>query len=408
MDKPLIAVLLTIFLLPTVIAAQSGDLRIYIDCSSCDMNFIRQEMNYVDHVRDQALADVQLLISRMGNASGGDSYELSYAGRNAFDKMDYELTLAVPPTATNDEVRKRLLQRIELGLTPYAMQTGMADDMAIQVGKDEVEERQAPAADPWRNWVFEVYGEGELEKESSRNSFDLEAGAELDRVTEDWRIRIKLETNYTENRFSSQEQEFVSARQHHYAKASMVRSLGSHWSAGIFGGARHSTFSNLAFSYDVRPAVEYNFYPYREVLRREITLAYKVGFLRNRYIEKTIYGKTEEQLFHQSLDFEVRFRQPWGDISSSLEASAFLHDLSKNRLELDSYVAVRIFKGLAVRVSGEVELIRDQLSLPAGDASIEDILLRQRQIATDFEMEVGIGLSYVFGSTFNNIVNTRL
>ncbi len=73
-----------------------------------------------------------------------------------------------------------------------------------------------------------------------------------------------------------------------------------------------------------------------------------------------------------------------------------------------SYVSVRVFKGLAVRFSANLELVRDQLNLPVGDASIEDILLRQRQIATDFEMGIGIGLSYTFGSAFNNVVNTRL
>ena len=71
-------------------------------------------------------------------------------------------------------------------------------------------------------------------------------------------------------------------------------------------------------------------------------------------------------------------------------------------------VAVRIFKGLAVRFSANVQLIRDQINLPVGDASLEDVLLRQRQIATDFTAGTSVGLSYTFGSAYNNIVNTRL
>jgi hypothetical protein len=63
---------------------------------------------------------------------------------------------------------------------------------------------------------------------------------------------------------------------------------------------------------------------------------------------------------------------------------------------------------LSVRFSGRFEIIRDQINLPSGDASIEDVLLQQKQIATDFEMGFDVGLSYTFGSAFNNIINTRL
>ena len=42
------------------------------------------------------------------------------------------------------------------------------------------------------------------------------------------------------------------------------------------------------------------------------------------------------------------------------------------------------------------------------EASIEDLLLRQRQISTNFQNRISLGLSYTFGSIFNNIVNTRL
>lgn len=406
------------FFLTTVLAllfslaapAQAGYLQVFIDCSSCDMGYLRQELRYVDHVRDQALAEVSVLINRQGNAGGGDSYELQYAGKKRFRETTFVLDFMVPPTATNYEVREALRQRLEQGLLPFLLQTDLSHRMDINIDPSAVVASDSlnSSSDPWRNWVFELYGEGNLARESSRSSLDLETGAEIDRVTEDWRVRIDLELNFSENRFLSKEERFVSRRQHHYATGSLVRSLGPHWSAGLFGGVHHNTYSNLALAYDLRPAVEYNLFPYREVLRRELTLAYKIGYLHNRYIEPTIYNRLAERLFHHSLDFEVRFRQAWGDISSSLEVSTFLHDFSKNRLELDSYIAIRLFKGLAVRVSTELQLIRDQITLPAGDASLEDILLRQRQIATNFEMEVGIGLSYVFGSTYNNIVNTRL
>ena len=53
-------------------------------------------------------------------------------------------------------------------------------------------------------------------------------------------------------------------------------------------------------------------------------------------------------------------------------------------------------------------LIRDQISLQKGNASIEDLLLQQKEIATDFYSEFRVGLSYTFGSAFNNYLNSRL
>lgn len=77
-------------------------------------------------------------------------------------------------------------------------------------------------------------------------------------------------------------------------------------------------------------------------------------------------------------------------------------------MQFNSNFNVRVLKGLAVRFASRYEIIRDQINLPGGDASIEDVLLQQKQIATDYDLGFSVGLSYTFGSAFNNIINTRL
>jgi hypothetical protein len=156
------------------------------------------------------------------------------------------------------------------------------------------------------------------------------------------------------------------------------------------------------------PAIEYNIFPYSEVLKREIVFAYKIGYLYNNYIETTIFGFEDESIWNHSFDVQVRYRQPWGNIFSRIRASSFLEDFSKNRLQMNSNVSVRVIKGFSVRFSGNLEFIHDQVNLPAGNASLEDVLLQQKQIATDFDLGFSVGLSYTFGSAFNNIINTRL
>jgi hypothetical protein len=90
-----------------------------------------------------------------------------------------------------------------------------------------------------------------------------------------------------------------------------------------------------------------------------------------------------------------------------LRASSFLDDFSQNSIEFSGDLSVRLFRGLRVDFGGGFERIRDQISLPAGGLTEEEILLRQRERASDYRFYVEMGLSYQFGSIFNNVVNNR-
>ncbi len=380
----------------------------FLDCN-CEKRYIQQEIDFVSHVRDQDLANVKLFIYDIANGSGGRTYKLDFTGAGSFEGTTNGLSFDSTANMSSDEVRKGLLQRIKTGLLKYVIQSDVADKIEYNISVEGMKERQdINFDDPWNNWIFEVRGEVDVSSEASRNQFRYELGFESDRVTEKWRIRGDMEMSRFSSRFKNDGEEFTSERERYSARGSIVRSLSDHWSAGIFGGAVHNTYTNLNISTDLRPAIEYNIFPYREVLRREIVFAYKIGFIYNDYMETTIFGKDKESIFSHSLDVGLRFRQPWGNVFTRVTASTFLNDWSKNRLEIDSYLSVRILKGLSVRFSGDLKLIQDQINLPAGSASLEDVLLQQKQIATNFEVGFGVGISYTFGSAFNNIINTRL
>ncbi len=383
-------------------------MRLYIDCN-CDKNYLRQEIQYVGHVRDQSQANIKLFIYDIANGSGGRKYNLEFEGKDDYKDIFGKLTYDTTASMTSDEVRKGLLKKVQSGLLKYVLESGLADQVTYTVKSDGTGEvQEVDFTDPWNNWIFEVYASAKLDKESSRKEFEYRGGFESDHVTEKWRIRTDLGLYQANSEFERDGETFTSERYRYSGNGSIVRSLSDHWSTGIFAGARHDTFTNLDFRYYFEPALEYNIFPYREVLRREITLAYKIGYLHNDYIEQTIFGKLEEGVFSHSLNIQVRYRQPWGNVSAQLLGSTFLNDFSKNRFRVNSSLSVRVFKGLSVRFSGRFEIIRDQINLPGGDASIEDVLLQQKQIATDFELSFSVGLSYTFGSAFNNIINTRL
>ncbi len=387
---------------------EKDPIKLFLDCS-CERNYIRQKIPFVNHVRDQSLANVQLFIYDVANGSGGRTYLLDFKGIKDYENIVGKLSYETSPTMTSDEIRKGLVIKIKSGLLKYILESGLVEDITYTVNEDGTEEiQELNFDDPWNNWIFEIYGEADLSKESSRNEFEYEVGFESDRVTEKWRIRADLELNQATSSFEQNNETFTSERLRYSADGSIVRSISDHWSTGIFAGARHNTFTNIDFSTSISPAIEYNIFPYREVLQREIVFAYRIGYFYNNYIDTTIFGQNSEGVFNHSLDIQLRYRQPWGNIYTRLRGSTFLQDFNKNRIQLFGRLSVRIFKGLAVTFSGNFEVIRDQINLPSGDASIEDVLLQQKQIATDFELGFRVGLSYTFGSAFNNIINNRL
>ena len=262
--------------------------------------------------------------------------------------------------------------------------------------------------DKWNYWVFELSGSYNGDKEESRKTNRYEIQFEIDKVTEDWRIGIDLERNETNREFYSDDNVYLSNRKTTSLRGRVVRSISDHFSAGAFFGAYQNTYENIDFNRYLAPAIEYSLYPYKDVLSKEITLAYRIGTGKRNYIEETIYGYTEQKLTSQTLSLNIRFRQKWGNISSYINGTQFLNDGTKKRFSLRSDLDIRVFEGLAVRLSGNINLIREQYSLAAGNTSVEDLLLQQRQIATDYRTNFSIGLSYTFGSIYNSIINTRL
>ena len=394
-------ILLTI---TSVSIAQEDKVKAYLDCSRCDENFIKQETSFLDYVRDQDLADVVILIRDIWNPSGGRSYEIEIDGNNEFTDIYSTTKVSGFSTDTSSSLRDKILNKLKLALVPFLDKAKYDLNVKIDTNFDDLEIND----DKWKNWVFELSGSYDSDKEESRRSNRYEIQFEIDKVTEDWRIGIDLERDERNREFYSDDNVYLSNRKTTSLRGRVVRSISDHFSAGVFFGAFQNTYENIDFNRYIAPAIEYSFYPYQDVLSKEITLAYRIGTGKRNYIEKTIYGYENQTLASQTLTLNVRFRQKWGNISSYIDGTQFFNDGTKKRFSLRSNLDIRVFEGLAVRFSGNVSLIREQYSLAAGNTSVEDLLLQQRRIASDYETNFSIGLSYTFGSIYNSIINTRL
>jgi hypothetical protein len=107
------------------------------------------------------------------------------------------------------------------------------------------------------------------------------------------------------------------------------------------------------------------------------------------------------------MDVSYRVRHPWGSFNAFLGTSQHLKHPDRYRINLNVSTDVRLFKGFSFNVYGGYSRIKDQVSLIKGAATQEEILLRLRQLATDYSYNFGTGFSYTFGSIFNSVVNPR-
>ena len=386
--------------------SQEDKIKTFLKCS-CDARYIQQKTLFIDYVRDQNLSDLDVFVFEIGNGSGGIEYTFNFYGKKEFNNREESVAVFLDPILTSNERREKLLNTYMLGLAFMLQNTTYEENFEVSYNMPE-NVLSTKTFDKWKNWVFEISGSFDYEDEKSINEKEYRLDFEIDRVTDLWRVRSDFGFQNNVKTFLGDEDNYNSVRDRIYFSGSVVKSISEHFSTGVFGSFQKDTFSNFKSFLNFSPALEYNIFPYREVLNREITFAYKIGYSNYDYIEETIYGYLNEKLFVQSLTLNLRYRKNWGGIYSYLSASQFLNGQKQNRLTFNNFINLRIIQGLALRVTGRFQLIRDQINLPKGEVSIEDLLLRQRQIATNFKNTISLGLSYTFGSIFNNIVNTRL
>jgi len=379
-------------------------LRIFIDCARCDMNFIREEIPYVNYVRDVKEAQLYILESREQTGSGGNRYTYAFLGQQDYSGINDTLFYSSRPDDTRDYQRIWRTQMLKMGIMPYVAKTPLYSEVLIEP-TERVE--QVVVEDRWNNWVFELEAEPDFEGEESYKELELGSSVSASRITHAWKLELDFDHRYTRTKYTYDDTLYTNEKSYSGLDLLLVKSLGEHWSGGLRSELLSSSYTNTDLELDILPSVEYNIFPYSSSTHKQLRFLYGIGSSYRIYNDTTIYNKIEELLWKQQLEIAYQIQEKWGSINVALMGSNFFHDFSKNRIELAGYINIRIFKGLSLRIRGGAARINDQLSLVKGEASEADILLQLQELETSYHLEGGLGLTYTFGSIYNNIVNPR-
>jgi len=422
MKKSTIIFLAAVFLLNKVSGQNEsttiGKLKVFVDCSNtgCDMSFIRSEINVVDFLLDRIAADVHILITEQNTGSGGDKYQLIFFGQNRFRNYHDTLYFNNDANATDFEERDMLIKYIKLGLSPFVAKTAAAKDVVINFKRIETDANKNDTAgkstkDPWNYWVLRITANGNINADAVYKDHRYSADFSANRTTEELKVYFGIEASTNKSVFEYEDAgvtQKITVNNHnkeisHY----LIKSLNNHWSYGYELVYKQNSFSNIKGQAFFRTAFEYDIFPYKEVNNRYFTISYGITARNNHYYDTTIYNKTKETLVGHRADATVSFNQKWGTSSIGINYHNYFHNWKLFNFGANASTNIRITGGLSVNIYFYGALTRDQVYLPKGGATEQEILTRRRQIASGYSFYTSFGLSYRFGSMLNNFVNPR-
>ena len=394
-----------------VAATEPRTVEVYLDCSYfCDSDYIRTEIAYVNWVRDRTASDVDVLTSTQSTGAGGTKYTFTFIGRRHFAGMADTLAVAMEPGAASDEVRKAMVRILKTGLVRYLAHTQAGTQLDIAFAPSKIApEQTTPKRDPWNAWVFTTSVNGNLYSEQSTRYDYLSGSFTASRTTAAWKLRLSTNENYNESRYYLQDPDttIVNIQRGFGLTALIVKSLTQHWSAGLTGSLTSSTYLNEKRDLQIEPTVEYDTWPYSESTRRQLRIQYGIGVEAFAYNDTTIFLKTSETLPVHTLSVAYAQQEPWGSLNIGADGSSYLNDGSKQSASVNTGISLHLVRGLSLNLSVFYSSLHDQLYLPKGTATQAEVLLQQHQLLTSYRWQGFFGLSYTFGSLFNNVVNPR-
>jgi len=412
------AKLLPLFiLLSFCAAAQSGTdqkFTIFIDCSGidCDEKYIKSEIRIVDFLRERKDADVHILITARTTGGEAEQYKLIFYGQNKYAGYLDTLIFSTKQNATDAERREQLVQYIKSGLVPLLNKTPFINSFSIDMKNDTGNMVKAITQDKWNYFVFNVGGDGEYSADQNYTSAKASGSLSINRTTEKTRFVLSgyLSKYYSVYKFedSSGTKKYEVNNSDYGAFQYSVFSLGEHISIGYFARYSNNTFSNFKTKIYFNPVLELNIFKYKDINNRSFIFRYGVDITHFQYYDTTIYNKKKELLLGHEVSLTINFNQKWGTFSSGVYYRNYFSSSSFNSMGGNVTFNIRLFAGLTFYVSANGNIIHDQVYLPKGGATEQEVLIRKRQLKSSFDYYTSGGLYYRFGSKLNNFVNPRM
>ncbi len=399
-----------------------GRVRVFLDCQArnCDSTHFRTEIPWVNWVRDRTDADIHVIFTSTSVGGGGNRYTFDFLGLRGMAGRDDQLTYTSAGSDVRTELLDGLTQTFSLGLVRYAVEAGQGNAFELRTrqgmamgpqdgsgpGADGAD--ASPFVDPWNSWTFRFGLSGNMDIQERRSEQRINPTLSANRVTDDWKLDFSFWSNIRRQRIELPNgREIRNDTDSWRVGGLVVRSISDHVSVGFDTSARNAISQNQRNRMTLRPAVEWNYFPYAMANRRQLIAHYGVGVEYSDYYEATIFGAEQETLPTHRFAFQYRVREAWGNAGVGFESSQYLHDTGLYSFGLSGEISYRISRGLDLSLSGDASRVNDQIHVAASNFSDEDILLGRVNLPTGYRYQASVGFGYRWGSSLTNVVNNR-
>ena len=399
---------------------QAKEINLFINCQAyCDIDYIKTEIKSLNYVLDRFGSNVHLLIISEGTGSG-QKINMFYEGQKEFTGINDTLTYFVLDTETSDIMRQKMVSMLKIGLFRYFTFTPMLSDLEIKLPvRDTVKKTGNQDIDKWKSWIFNIGTGGNITKDDYQSSKSIRNSFSFYKTTEDLKISSYNSMTIARTKWVYEDEEIIVNRNSAYSSNQIVFSLGSHFSVGGNASAGYDHYNNHKMFVKIMPAVEYNFFPYKESVKKLLTFNYSAGPSFLKYNDTSYYNISDsEWLIEQNLSANATITQKWGNIYLSGGWSTFLNNFSLEGkkipgMDINSYwiyesVDIQILKGLSIYLSSSFSFTKGILpNIPKKDFTKEDLITNSRVYPTSKYLYFYWGINYRFGSKSSNVVNPR-
>ena len=137
---------------------RKGAPKVFINCENCDVQYFKNEIAYLNFVRDRRLADVVVLIRSINTGSGGTEYTLEFTGENEYKDIKATKQFNSVPNMSNSDVRSGLKNVLCDGALCYLIKSPLASKIKYSVSGLEEKGTADKVKDKWNLWLFNVNG----------------------------------------------------------------------------------------------------------------------------------------------------------------------------------------------------------------------------------------------------------
>ena len=387
-------------------------LTVFLDCQRvfCDRDFFITELPYVLWTQDRRDAEVHALITGLNTASGGREYTIALIGQRRFAGRVDTITTALPPNTPEDQQRREIARVLQVGLAPFVLRTAAGARVSLvyqPTAADSTAGGQVSVVDPWNRWVYRIGGSGDVGAESRSRDFSFDGSLSATRITPELKLIFNAGYEYSSNTYELDSSTVEFALRSADFLAAILKSVDDHWSVGVGAAVSSDEFRNQDFAGSLDLAAEWNYFPWREATRRQLVAILAVSGRYFDYSAETIYERKNEFRTAALAKIAAETRQPWGSLFAGVEHIRYLHDTKIYSATVYLNIDVRVSRGVTLFFGGNAQRVNDQLYLPRGDAADDEVLTRQRALATAYRVNARAGVRFTFGSIYNNIVNPR-